>query len=659
MTIGDPTRVTIQAAEFIFENIDFLKDGIIQEVPAKIKEGLKDTVKYFIGFMVGEAAASFMMRSANPTLMGIGLALKVLLKAAEYEMDVQMFGDIVETLNEAGRHLVKVEKREDGTFTKLSERHLRAARAPIVSLLTQIGMLGAMKAGGKIIGIIARLRAGGKAEIHCSFCTITDATEAAEVKGETGKAEAKAEPVKAEAKNEQAPEKGQEKGTGEPTKPEPPKPGDSNAPKEGQQPKPTDASAKDAAEQGKAAETPKAKLDAAKRSMEAAQTRTGRFRSLVEALAAARKALQEAKNRQAVQRGGNVESNAAVRDANAQIADILNTIKKEFDVDPNDARAMESKRQALIDDFKQAKDTFTPLDVALNPAKYRAKLPCFVAGTPVATPQGLRPIEALNAGDEVIAFDFHSGQFEAAVVAGVHKASTDRLVHIRVAGQEIVATGQHPFWVEDMEGWVEARALRAGMRLKTIDGTAIIEHTDVSHAADTPTFNLQVEILSSFCVGPGVLVHNEGVDAGQGGSYIIYRITNKLFPGKRYIGQTTTSSKSGKARGAEIRKGEHIKEAEMEIEAIKAELGGKPASAEVQARLDFFEFKKGAEIEVLVYGIANQAQADWLEQQNIDIERGGAGKEDPNVMNRRNQISKERMQEAKKEIMEDPKIKCL
>jgi hypothetical protein len=28
------------------------------------------------------------------------------------------------------------------------------------------------------------------------------------------------------------------------------------------------------------------------------------------------------------------------------------------------------------------------------------------------------------------------------------------------------------------------------------------------------------------------------------------------------------------------------------------------------------------------------------------------------VMNRRNQISKERMQQAKKEIMEDPKIKC-
>jgi len=359
-----------------------------------------------------------------------------------------------------------------------------------------------------------------------------------------------------------------------------------------------------------------------------------------------------------IQRGGNLESNAAVRDANAQIADILSTIKKEFDVDPIDSRAMESKRQQLTDDFKQAKDTFDPLDVALNPAKYRAKLPCFVAGTPVATPQGLRPIEALAAGDQVIAFDFHSGQFGPAVVAGVHKASTDRLVHVRVAGHEIVATGRHPFWVEDMEGWVEARALRAGMRLKTIDGSATIEHTDVSHAVDTPTFNLQVESLSSFCVGPGVLVHNEGVDAGQGGSYIIYRLTNPLFPGKRYIGQTTTSSKSGKARGAEVRKGEHIKEAEMEIEAIKAELGGKPASAEVQAKLDFFEFKKGAEIEVLVYGIANQAQADWLEQQNIDIERGGPGKEDPNVMNRRNQISKERMQEAKKEIMEDPKIKC-
>lgn len=656
MNLSDPTRVTLQAANFIFHNVEILKDGIIQEVPAKLRDALKDTLKYFIGFMVGEAASSFMMKSANPTLMGVGLALKLLLKGAEYAMDVEMYGSIVDTLYEAGRHLVKIEKRPDGTFTNLSARHLRNAKAPLVSLLTQIGLLGGMKLSGKLIGIILKLRAGGKAEIHCSHCTITDTTDApakgkAEVTGEP-KVEGKDEPGKAAEKDEPTKEKGKD----EPGKQEPQKADDPNAPKEGKQTKPPAEGGKDAGEQGKA-ETSEAKRDAAKRSMDAAQARFGRFKSLIEALAAARKRLQDAKNCQAVQRGGSLESNAAVRDAQAQIADILSALKKEFDVDPNDSRALDAKRQELIGDFKQAKDAFTPLDVQLDPGKYRAKLPCFAAGTPVATPQGLRSIEALTAGDQVIAFDFQTGRFELAAVLDVQEAITDRLVHISVTDQEIVATGRHPFWVEDVEGWVEAHALRAGMRLKTVDGSGgRIAQVRVSHAADTPTFNLQVERLSSFCVGPGVLVHNEGVDAGQGGSYLIYRLTNPDFPGRSYIGQTTTSGKAGKSRGAQVRKGEHVKEADVEIEAIKAELAGKPPSPEVQAKLDFFEFKKGASVEVLVYGIGNQSQADWLEQQNIDIERQLKG--DSNVVNRRNQISKERIQEAKEEILKDPKVKC-
>jgi Domain of unknown function (DUF4157)/Pretoxin HINT domain len=411
-----------------------------------------------------------------------------------------------------------------------------------------------------------------------------------------------------------------------------------------------------------AAETPEAKREAAKQNLTAAQTRLARFQSLKESLASARKNLQSARDRQAISRGRNVEPNAALRDAQAQISELANKLQNEFGVDPKDIseRALAPKELELANEIKQAKATLTPLDIQSDPQKHRATLPCFVAGTPVATPTGPRAIESLAAGDTVLAFDFQSETFAPALVVGLHQASADRLVRVTLDGEEIQATRRHPFWVESLQGWVEARALETGMHVKTLHGPAVIERVETGRFADTATFNLHIERLSTFCVGPGAVVHNEGVDAGQGGSYIIYRITNTLFPEKCYIGQTTTSGRSGKTRGATARFQEHVREAETEIAEINAELAKNPPpeiKAELKERLDFFNFKKGANPpEVLVYGIANKAQADWLEQQNIVVERKARG--EVNVLNRRNQISAKRLQQAKEEIMKDPKVKC-
>ncbi|HEY0265907.1 MAG TPA: DUF4157 domain-containing protein [Rhizomicrobium sp.] len=668
MTISDPTRVTLQAAEFIFENVDILKDGIIQQVPAKIREGVKESLKYFVGFLAGEAASGFMIRSGNPTLAAVGLALKALLTAAEYVMDVEMIGDVVEMLHQAGIHLAKVEKRADGSFTKLSARHLHDAEAPIVEILTQIGMMGGLKLAGKAMGIIARLRGGGKASIHCSFCSISDAVSDAEAKAtdtktDTPAPETKTDTPAPEAKTDTPPPQTKTDAPSGETKTDTPKTDAPTAdtPKaDGKTEGKADPSKPDAVSGDTGAvESPRAKWETAKKSFDAAQASASRFKNLAETLAAARKKLQAAKDRQAIQRGGNLETNAGVRDANAQIAQLLSVLKEEFGVNGNDKGAMDAKQQQLNGDFKQAKDNFTPLDVQMDPMKYRAKLPCFAAGTDIATPAGPRPIETLGPGDRVMAFDFAAGRFVSAPVLDRLQATTERLVHIGVAGQWIAATGRHPFWVEDMERWIEARALKPGMRLKTADGARPVDDVRFADVVEAPTYNLQVEGLSSFCVGPGVLVHNEGVDAGQGGSYIIYQLTNPAMPGKVYVGQTTTAGKSGQARGTSARLDEHVKEAAAEIDNINAELAKNPppdVKAKLEAQLDFFNFKKGAKIETLVYGIGNQAQADWLEQKNIDNERQLLG--DDNVVNRRDQISKERIQEARDEIAKDPKVKC-
>lgn len=58
-----------------------------------------------------------------------------------------MIGSVTDLLYEAGKHLIRVEQKPDGSFTALSACHLRDARAPIVGLLTEIGVIGAMYAG--------------------------------------------------------------------------------------------------------------------------------------------------------------------------------------------------------------------------------------------------------------------------------------------------------------------------------------------------------------------------------------------------------------------------------------------------------------------------------------------------------------------------------
>jgi hypothetical protein len=82
-------------------------------------------------------------------------------------------------------------------------------------------------------------------------------------------------------------------------------------------------------------------------------------------------------------------------------------------------------------------------------------LPCnfFVAGTPVRTEDGSKPIEKIRVGDKVWARDLKTGKSELrTVVALVHKQATS-LMKMRVAGVEVVVTHEHTFYVPG-ERWV-------------------------------------------------------------------------------------------------------------------------------------------------------------------------------------------------------------
>ncbi len=73
---------------------------------------------------------------------------------------------------------------------------------------------------------------------------------------------------------------------------------------------------------------------------------------------------------------------------------------------------------------------------------------CFPAGTPVSTAGGLKPIEQVEAGEEVWAFDLAASQWRLCpVIQRLSAARRDALVAIKVAGETIRSTDGHPFWV--------------------------------------------------------------------------------------------------------------------------------------------------------------------------------------------------------------------
>lgn len=71
--------------------------------------------------------------------------------------------------------------------------------------------------------------------------------------------------------------------------------------------------------------------------------------------------------------------------------------------------------------------------------------PCFVAGTLIHTEEGFKPIEDVKVGDKVLS---HDNQYYAVEKTG-HKPSTDMYKVVGSMFDEIVCTGEHPFYTRE------------------------------------------------------------------------------------------------------------------------------------------------------------------------------------------------------------------
>ena len=145
----------------------------------------------------------------------------------------------------------------------------------------------------------------------------------------------------------------------------------------------------------------------------------------------------------------------------------------------------------------------------------RAPCGCFTAGTDVLTDEGLKPIETVEVGDQLLSKDEESGELAWNPVSRRYQFNERELYQLDVARADgtqsnLTVTDDHPFWVKD-QGWVASAKLQAGMQLQDRQGQwhEVIGWSALEHRGTT--FNFEVADDHTFFVGEeGFWVHNGG-----------------------------------------------------------------------------------------------------------------------------------------------------
>ncbi|SCF30097.1 intein C-terminal splicing region/intein N-terminal splicing region/RHS repeat-associated core domain-containing protein [Micromonospora chokoriensis] len=170
----------------------------------------------------------------------------------------------------------------------------------------------------------------------------------------------------------------------------------------------------------------------------------------------------------------------------------------------------------------------------------------FVPGTKVLMADGsTKPIEDVKPGDKVQVTDPETGRVEVeTVTAAITGEGVKHLVKVTIDTDgdrgsdtaEVTATDGHPFWVPELDEWVDATDLRSGQMLRTSAGTLVqitaIERWSTEWAT---VHNLTVANTHTYYVIAGttpVLVHNCGGGVDHRGNPCSCNIADDNYRGR-------------------------------------------------------------------------------------------------------------------------------
>lgn len=166
---------------------------------------------------------------------------------------------------------------------------------------------------------------------------------------------------------------------------------------------------------------------------------------------------------------------------------------------------------------------------------------CFVAGTPVWTPNGLTPIEQLRLGDTVLSWDERTESIVTARVTAIYVYTSIPTIQLTLdtpnRHEVIETTREHPFFVEDL-GWTDAEQLRVDDKLASSTSSSLKVAAAINNGTKRTVYNLSVGPSQTYFVGISkALVHNKpmpyspreialGIDIPGGGVKELAKRTN-------------------------------------------------------------------------------------------------------------------------------------
>ena len=132
---------------------------------------------------------------------------------------------------------------------------------------------------------------------------------------------------------------------------------------------------------------------------------------------------------------------------------------------------------------------------------------CFGAGTLVRTMTGPRPIETLRTEDMVLTQSTSTGALGYQPVLTAHHNPPSPTFRIKLEADTIVSSPFHRFWKVG-QGWVMARDLNPGDRLRLLNGTDVVATTAKGNVE--LVYNLDIAEDADFFAGAAaVLVHDQ------------------------------------------------------------------------------------------------------------------------------------------------------
>jgi len=130
---------------------------------------------------------------------------------------------------------------------------------------------------------------------------------------------------------------------------------------------------------------------------------------------------------------------------------------------------------------------------------------CFLPGTEISLADGsTKPIESIEAGDLVLAWDEESGATKADAVRGVHDPiHADAYL---VVNDRLRFTDTHPVLVDG--AWRTAGKLAVGDVLTAADGSPVVIESIRTVLGPVTVYNFEVNPLGTY-VANGIVVHNK------------------------------------------------------------------------------------------------------------------------------------------------------